>query len=252
MPLNCFTKLPECQQDVSSDDEMNSCGEYEDESFCIESMSSEEEIVQPIECETKPKQDMIVCSKNIIDCCSYSDENLFLYKEGTIICQTRDEERQIHCNRHLKRLFVFDGELYGLTKSTLYVLSMNYYNTCYWVFSKVKWAPSSILYVNVTLDEKWIWIQTDQKCYLFDSHDKKIKYDCDYKRVYGVDQHTYLDFSISSQCHITINGKMVETVNDVISGVIDCHNQITFLYVDDQYLYKDIRIVNYKPYYIYL
>lgn len=249
MPLNCFTKLPDVVKDecdTSTDDEINSCGEYEDEKFAIESLSSEEEVIE----EMKPNviiQEKIVCTQNIIDCCSYSDENLFLYRDGSIICQKHNQERKINCNRHLKRIVVFDGEIYGMTKGDLYVLSMDYYDTCYWVFTHVKWAPSNVVYVNVTLDEKCIWIETHKKCYLFDCHNNKTKYDCRYKRVYGLNKKSYLDFS-DNQCRITINNKMVETVNDVTTGVIDCHNQITFVYVDDQY--KDIRIVNHKPYWI--
>lgn len=198
----------------------------------------------------EPQRDIIVCSKNIIDCCSYSNEDLFLYHDGLIICQkySKNEERKIKPNRHLKRIIIFNDELYGLTKRGLYVLSMNYYETCYWVFTLVKWAPKNIIDVNTTLDEKCLWIQTNKKCYLFDCHNHKTKFKCCYRRVYGLTKNSYLEFKNNNICDIIINNKVVNTIDDVTSGVIDHHHQITFLYNDDQY--KEIRMVNYKPYYI--
>src|SRR5438445_13358232 len=109
-------------------------------------MSSEsEECQQPLndfDCQNQMKMilndDYQKNIKQVIDACSFSNEDLFLTKTNVIYCYRQNEVRKIQCNQKLKRIFSFHGELYGLTKHHLVVLSMDYYDTSFCRFSKVK------------------------------------------------------------------------------------------------------------------
>lgn len=182
--------------------------------------------------------------------CTFSNETLYLTREGFIYGDSHHHMRKIQANRHLLRIIVFDGQLYGLTKHELAILSIDYYDTSFWVFKKVKWAPCDIVYVNTTLDEDYLWIQTKNKCYLIDCQGYKKKIKTCHKRVYGKNIKNYLEFNNQFECHIVINDKRMETVKGVMSGVMDYRNQIYFVDLNQQYLYCDVRLVNDKPYYI--
>jgi hypothetical protein len=168
---------------------------------------------------------------------------LFLSQHGLYI-----KNHYIKCNKKLKQIVVYDGELYGLYKNQLVFFDTDYDESDYWAFKSVSWAPKNIKYINTTLDNNYMFIQTDKKCYMYNNN-KRLKLDCCNKRVYGNDSKTYLEFN-TNQCRIVIDDKCVNVVDDVLSGVIDHNNNIYFLHRNDQYIYKDIKMVNHKPYYI--
>jgi hypothetical protein len=202
---------------------------------------------------------------HIIDACTFSDCHLFLTKEG-IIYKINDKNVNQHCNdivnkrcnnivkiqcqKKLTQITSCHGHLYGLAKNKLVCLDTDYYDSSYWVFKSVKWMTKKISYMNATLDEQHLFLQHCLKTvgYLIDKTFKKVKMNCS-KRVYGRDKNTYLDFH-HQQCSIIIDNQCVNVVDYVLSGVIDYHNHIYFLHQDDQYTYKDIKLVNHKPYYI--
>lgn len=257
-PINYCNKNPvktiknECLSESSSDLEINSCGEYEDLPFDVESGASTEEsecqIPEKIE-HTQNYNNLL----NVVDCCNYSEEALFLNKDGIIISFKFKNYRVINCNRYLIHIFTFNDDLYGIDKyNKIYMLSLKYYDSCYWAFYPVKWAPKNVIHFSTTLDDKYLWLQTPKKCYLIDCDYKKIKYNnIKYKRVYGKNKHTYLDINIKKQlCHVIINTKKVETLHEIHAGIIDHANNVILITIQDCNLYNNIRLIDYNPYYI--
>jgi hypothetical protein len=256
-PLFNTTKISDCKPIIVDDSEENSFGDYSDEGFWVESMSTESD---ELDCQThlnfQNPLDMILKDyyqknlKQVIDVCVFSNTVLYLTKNKGIYSYCGNEVKKIDLNCQLKRIVSCFGDLYGLTKQGLVILNLDYYDHSFWVFTKVKWAPSNILDIQTTLDYNTLWIQTNKHSYLIDCHGYKTKVKTNYKRVYGNNTSTYLEFNKSNQCHIVINNQCVETVNNVISGVIDDNNGIYFVDINQQYLYKDIQLINNKPYYI--
>lgn len=181
----------------------------------------------------------------IIDCCTYSITDLYLVKDGTILCGGK----KVNTNRHLKALCVFDGILYGIDKKKmLYMLDANYYGSLYWVFIKVKWFTKPIDCFSSTLDGNYLWVKSSTAAYLLNDKLEKTKCSNNHVRVYGKTMHHYIEFDHDA-AHIYIDNKLVETRKGVKSGVIDYKNNVFLIKVDDKQ-YKDVKILKHKPYYI--
>jgi len=191
---------------------------------------------------------------NIIDCCSYSIENLFLIKDSHIICEHIDKKtiRKISNNRILTNIIYFSGNVYGKDKKgQLYILSTKHYESFYWIWEPVDWVPKNIQHLSVTLDQKYLFIQTFDKSYLFnDKHSKPEIIKTNHRRIYGKNKNTYLEIDNHDHCHIIIDDVNIKTIRNIISGVIDCYDNINLLSRSDLDKYCDIKILNHKYYYI--
>jgi hypothetical protein len=257
------------ESDNSSDSEENSVGDNNDpyrDMFDIESMSTESEEealateeIEKIkeECENDSEEllsfdiEETCRDDNIIDGCSYYDECFFLTHDGTIIGKQHKNNRKINCNRRLHHLVSFDGHSYAVDKKgTLCMLDITYYNTNYWVFKPVKWFKKKVKSVSTTLDSNYIWLQIGNKGYLYDTQLVKEKVKTHKRRVYGKTPDTYLEFDDNYICDVYINNRHIKTINNVLSGVIDWHNDIYLLNVSDKHIYNDIKIIKHKHYYI--
>lgn len=217
----------------STDDEQNSHGSNlsDDYVFDIVSQSTEES-----------ESEELCIKQNIIDCCSFSKEDFYLTTNYEIM----SDHRKIACNRKLKKLFSYDGNLYGLDKyGSIYVLSTCYYSSDYWIFTQVEWLPKHIKHVSATLDGQHLWVQTDFKCYLFHNHKSTIV-NTKAKRIYGKTKNNYLEIENNS-CSVYSNGNKIKTIKDVKSAVLDCHHDIHIVKVNDSY--NEVRILNHKPCY---
>lgn len=229
----------------STDDEKNSCGSTESYDFDIVSGSTteSESEEQNLCVNGGSSMSMQNTGKDIVDCCNFSNENLYLTKAYKI----ESDHRTITCNRKLIRLFSYCGYLYGLDKyHRLYILSTYYYSSNYWVFTQVEWASGHINHLSVTLDGKHLWIQTSSKCYLFNKNQKSTMYHCSGKRIYGKNKNHYLEIK-DYQCTIYIDGQKIDTIDHVISGVLDYCNNVHVVTLTDPY--TQVRILNHKPYY---
>ena len=191
--------------------------------------------------------------KDVIDCCYYSSEFIFLTKDNKIICKHIHNHtlRKISNNRSLLNIITFNGYLYGLEGKLLYVLCNDYYNSCYWVWKKVNWAPTNITHLSVTLNNQHLSIQTKNHNYIYNTHDTvpKIFNTNSNKRVYGNNLQCFIEFNNwSHKCYIYINDKLIETLTNVISGVLDHHNKYYIIHKGNPY--KDVKLLSHQPYYI--
>ena len=230
---------------VIDSSEYNSSGDHTTSFFDVSSASTEIII---------PKKESKTKITNVIDCCSYSEENLYLIKNGQIICEHiyTGKIRKISNNRQLNAIFTFSGFVYAKDiKEKLYILSSKNYKSFYWVWEPVSWAPKHILYVSVTLDYKYLCLQTKDQMYLFNNEKPKPDIIKTSKRhIYGKNKDTYLEIDKHHCCTIIIDGVKMKTINKIISGVIDCHDEVHLLYTSEQSIYQDIKILNHKHYYI--
>jgi len=189
-----------------------------------------------------------VCYDDLQDVCDYSHHQLYLLTDGSIRCQ----DRVIRNNRQLIIIVVFNGHVYGVDKfGDLHQLNHHYEDSNHWIWKSVPWAPRHIRHVSITLDNKHMWIETNKHGYLFDPCYKqccKIKHD-GWRRVYGKNTTCYLAFK-DQQCDIVIDNCQVKTIKHVVTGVMDYHHHIHVLNTNDYLIYKNVRLVNHKPYYI--
>lgn len=238
---NLHTPKKDCDSE-STDDEQNSHGSNcsEDYVFDIVSQSTEE---------TESEESICIMS-NIVDCCTFSNENLYLTKNYEIYAN----QRKIVCNRKLIKIFSYNQCLYGLDKyGCIYSLSTYYHSSDYWVFTKVDWLPQHVKEVSVTLDGQYLWVQTASKCYLF-KDEKSNMYHCSNKRIYGKDKNHYLELN-DHDCEVYINDRKIKTIPNVINAVLDHYNNVHVVTLTDPYKqepkarFQQVRIVNHKPYY---
>ena len=228
-----------CYDSNSTDSEINSTGSCLSDDFTFDIVSQSTESEEEQVC--KPLQ-----IHDIISCCSYANENIFITKENIkCIGVTGHRTRYVTCNRKIVKLVSYDGYLYGLDKyGDLYCLSNHYYNTDYWVFTKVEWAPRQIKYICVTLNHQHLWIETVSKCYLY-HHDNHKIFNGQGMRVYGKNNHCYLEIAYHT-CKVYIDDECIETIKNVKEAVLDCHNDVHVVRSNEN---RHVAIVNHKPYY---
>lgn len=217
-------------EDSESDDELNSHGSMSDgDIFDIVSESSEE----------TPNELYMSNMTDIIDCCTFSNEDFYLNKQYELY-----SKRRITCNCKLIRIFTFNDCLYGLNKyGDLVYMETYYFPSNYWVFSTVPWAPKQIQHVSVTLDGQYLWIQ-NEKGYLYDVNQNKKMIKCN-KRIYGQTVNDYLELH-NNQCDIYINKIKIQTIKNVKNAVMDCYHHVHVVYVGDSY---DVKLLHHKPYF---
>ncbi|HSW76670.1 MAG TPA: hypothetical protein VLG50_06480 [Candidatus Saccharimonadales bacterium] len=243
---SCFYNIKNGDDSNSTDSEQNSHGSCSsDIGFDIVSRSTESSDVEQNLCDFN-KNHII---DSIQDVCDYSCDQIYLLTDGSI----KIASRLIKNNRFINTLISFNGYLYACDKfGTLYYLSNRYDEGDYWVWKTATWAPSDIQHLSVTLNGQFLFLSTNKKSYLFDQCMKKYRKFTtgELKRVYGKDDTCYLEFDAEKRCHITINNMKVKTIGDCISGIMDYYYNIHLLTTKDYIYYKDVKWLNYKPYYI--
>lgn len=189
----------------------------------------------------------------IIDICTYSDETLFLLDNGNIICDKNTVRRKIINNVILERILTFNGYIHGLGfDKKLYSLSNDYYCKKSWIWTLVRWAPDNISWISSTYDSSYLWLQIMNKGILYDisgSVKETKTYDnSNIRRIYGKDIIHYVE--IDKMNKTLINYFTNEILDNIFDAVLSYNDKIFVVRDDEEHLYKSIRIVNWKPYYI--
>lgn len=260
----------------STDYEINSSGNTEDQPFDIRSGNStennDEEInsIASVSTPCEEKDGVYYCRnegngtndelKNInyhspvIDVCSYSNATIFLLEDGNVICEIKDQNPKryrSHNNIKLTRITSFNGYIYGVGKDKLlYNLPNSCFPTINWIWKYSEWAPINIIHISPTHDSSHLWIQTDDQGYLY-SNPKSLMSKISYigmKRVYGRDISHYIDINQSNYSAIVHpSGKLVRNIYD---GALSYYDEIMAIHPSDINEYRAITIVNWRPYYI--
>lgn len=225
----------ECSYSCSSDSERNSCGSTEDYVFDISSRSTEEEE------ENIPIHPKVI---DVIDCCEYSNEIVYLHVTSKITCYSNNRYRQITNNRCLINIVCFNGYLYGLDNKHLYMLCNDYFFDNYWVWKKVCWAPKNIIYINSNLNCEYLLIQTSDKNYIY--HDNKYKeLSIKGRRIYGIDINSYIDI-LHTTAYVYVNDVLVKTFKNVIDAAMNYNHDVYVVRPNES---CHVKIINYSAYY---
>lgn len=188
----------------------------------------------------------------IIDACTYSCYNLYLNGNSLISCQTVGEEdvTLINSNTRIVKITTFNNILYSLSNNSLYQLDNNTINGELWSWIQVPWAPKHIVNITSTISGSHLWIQTNDRGYLYNSQHGQvvnIKYPMSRYRVYGRNEKIWMD--IDREAHVGIEGRLGNHINDIWSGIY--LNNDDFVAVDSMSGIADVRLVNWEPYYLY-
>lgn len=192
----------------------------------------------------------ITNNQQLQDVCHYSDAVLYLYIDGVIEIVPNDGKiRKITNNRQLRCLFSFCGYLYAIDKyGCICTLSHHWEDSTWWLWKPTTWSPKNVVRVSVTLDDVYLWIETTHQCLLVNKKMKRKKYPVQH-RVYGKNKDCYLKFH-ENECKVMVNKRVIESINDVVTGVMDVHMNVTLISNAEYLIYKDIKMVNNCPYYI--
>lgn len=241
--LTCFNQL----ESYSSDDEENSYGSNCSEDFVFDIISHS---TNDTESEESIEEMPIKPLKDIIDCCTFSNHDLYLTSNYKIHL-SGFPHKIISCNRKIIKLFVYNSDLYGLDKyGCLNLLLMHYYASNYWVFTPVNWSPKNIIHVSVTLDGLNLWLQTAKESYLYGCEESTSQINGEVykssKRIYGKNKDCYLEIK-KNHCFIYIHNDHINTIPNVVDAVLDCHHTVHVTNNND--IVKHVRLLNHQPYY---
>ncbi len=179
----------------------------------------------------------------VVDACSYANSIIFLHIDGSI---SRDNGQRMPCNVTIQRLESFAGYLYGLSSGILYKLKNDSMKEKRWIWESCSWSPVGITHFSATSDTKNLWIQCDNKAYLYDNSLQFSKTTYSGKRVYGYDLKSYIDIN----GHVGIAQPGDRRFEDIHSAVITSHGEVAVLKREQLGELSAIRLVNWQPYYI--
>jgi hypothetical protein len=275
-------RLRKNNTDTSTDNEINSGGNFIDGPFDVRSPittqdylsidvnnSRDNDTVEIIEC--IDSDDVTgVHTHTIVDACSYSNATVYLLQDGDIICEidsdikTEIEQRprifhksetknryRSSNNIHLVRITTFDGYLYGLGfDKKLYTLPGNFFLTAHWIWKLVPWAPLNITHISSTYDVSYLWIQTFSDGYMYNASGQllhKMPYK-DLKRMYGRTMNHYIDIN-PMKYNVTVYPENV-VLDDIYDAVLSYYDEVIVIHPSERNKYRGITIVNWRPYYI--
>jgi hypothetical protein len=264
IPKKDITKKYIYYSSSSSDDEINSEGDFSDQPFDIISdedsfsddngYESDENFYTKISKNSNIGEYKYINSIPIIDICSYSNIIIFLLNDNTILCEVNDTmnyKYKVSNNISIKKILTFDGYIYSVsTDQKLYFLSNNYLNASLWKWESVSWSPENIKYISSTYDSNYLWIQTENEGFLFRENGILVSTQkiIDIKRVYGYDVDHYLEIDINQFKATSYPDK--KSVDNISDGILDYHNNIVYISFDEIDVYRSIVIINWKPFFI--
>lgn len=270
------TRPVSIESDVSSDNEINSEGEFTDGPFDVRSQSTpRKKTTKKVSNNNNYKDTGVKYISTdeqnipIIDGHMYSNMYILLVQNGDIICTNNIEPfemdlakpsiikgelgTRVKNNVILQKIRSFNGYLYGLSKDgKLYTIDNHLVKNSNWIWKIVHWAPVDINFISSSHDDSCLWIQTDdEKGYLYKSTEKpclKIPYSRNQKRIYGRDEHHYIDINyVNFTGHIQPGNVIVE---DIFDAVLSYHNDVYVIHKLEREKYTGVLILNWTPYYI--
>lgn len=196
-----------------------------------------------------------VLDDSILDACSYSDSTLYLKKDGVIVRETSSTRITVTSTYNgsvarITRLESFSGYLYSVINGKLCQLNNQTYLSNTWSWVSVAGCPLDVTHTSHTLDDKHLWIQSASVGYLYDSELNVVS---EYKasgkkRTYGADAGRYIDIDEARGFGYIMPDK--KKVTDVYKATLTYHGEIIALNKKDMSLYRDVKLVNWEPYYI--
>ncbi|AYV86378.1 MAG: hypothetical protein Solumvirus6_13 [Solumvirus sp.] len=227
---------------------------------------------------------------SIIDACSFADATLKLFGNGKILRiidssrseKGKNDELEItnfsitRENLLITHIRSAGGHLYSISNKNLYILDMSSYDKKKWLWKKCSWAPSGIIDMGVTHDEKHLWLHrfieksvkddldgnVGNFGYLYDtSEDEKIlgvstrspkiyQLPEKVKRVYGNDAETYIDIEHDTCIARLHNGENITIYDQVCEAVLDHNNLVIPIKPKELGKYSGVRLINWEPLYI--
>lgn len=207
--------------------------------------------------------------KKLIDCCTFSLFDVFLFEKSKILLTHQKHNKyniskKITCNINPTQICSFAGYLHCLFNGKLYYLENSELDNEYWNWKLInknqnKWTNSNINHISATLNEDFIWIQTQHKGFILNKNYFIIK-EIVYKnkifknnipsirRVYGISLQNYVDIDIKN--NKTTVGKSKEILEKIVDCVIDHNNNLYYITREMLSKYKSIHLVNWKPIYV--
>lgn len=210
-------------------------------------------------------------SEKVIDVCSYSESIIYLLKDGTILCEIKGEssgkriatKNKVKNNISISRVINFSGYLHALDVSgNLYRLENDHYKTNEWIWELCDWCVRGIFHLSTTLDDKLLWVQVKE-----DDSDKVVGYiyggnsgdkpsiqktepmKNGFIRVYGKDIKSYVEIDLKNKTCI-VSTKKKEKLQGVYYAVLGYYDDPVILESSMIKKYREIRIVNWQPYYL--
>ncbi len=191
----------------------------------------------------------------VVDVSTFSSSILFLMKTGRIIRKKISDGSKdvVTSNIRAKRLESFAGYLYAIADGVIYQLNNTSYDSNNWEWKLCSWAPTGVIYTSTNPTKTLLWIQTANNAYLYDKSLTAIttlRFSSGLRRNYGTNQDEYIDYDPDT-CRgtLTRNGEK-SPLSDVCSVVFDQYGQPIPLNKNESVRHREIRILNWKPYYI--
>lgn len=233
------------------DDEVNSCGKYEDAPFAVISGASSDEGTDKIVVEELTRMH----GSLVIDACTYSNYNIYLLRSGSIIVEEIGDcgsgnSRVVNSNIVAERIVAYDGTILAVHSGTIYRLQLNSFSTSVWQWERDSLFPVNIIDLSVTDDGEWLWIQTKTEGYLFHRRilTERINYSSMERRIYGADRYHYLELD-RELCQ----GKMYPErtpLTNVCYGRATAEGGWVTVGLDQQRKYERIVMLNWRPYFL--
>jgi hypothetical protein len=215
-------------------------------------------------CRFNPRDDVKVDVKYIssnkhavVDVVSFSDYTLFLWRSGHILKQHNSTQKRtlIRNNIKLDRLEVFAGYLHGVSLGVMHQIDNDNFRSEIWNWKPCAWSPMEIVHTSTTLDGNYLWVQSRNEGKLFNRRFGEVDHDHptfppDTRRNYGKNIHQYIEYNpIDCQVKIYDSG-IIRYQDGACVAIYNTYGKVIGISASDYDKYRDIRLINWIPYFI--
>ena len=181
-----------------------------------------------------------ICNVNdAIDVCHYSEDVLYLLKDGRIMIEEPNGGiRMVKSKINFNRIVMYDGLIFGLKDGLLYRLFVNSYDSGSWEWIPISDVLRDIQHIQTDNDGSFLWLQNKNHGYFYDTRELT--------SVTGIHFFNSKRKMVATiRSNICYHGdKAIENAKDVL---VDYEGFVNVLN-DDKFRF--IREVRWKPVYI--
>lgn len=188
---------------------------------------------------------------SIVDVIGFSRYVIFLYDDGKFLVESDDDRRRIMTDVKMDSIYAYDGNIFGLSDGSLYSLDMSSFEGNNWIFHLEEIYGNNIVWVNVTHNQDFLWVQNGEDGMLYNIDRNCIRRDFIPKyirRYYGMSDNIYIDLNINTCSGIHYPSS--KEIKDAISLAIDHYGNIITITKENGVIYNKIKLVNWVPYYL--
>lgn len=190
---------------------------------------------------------------DILDIAQDGNKTIAILKSNnqTILVQRGDDMVVVSSKSRIDRIFSFRGDVYIISDGKLLSRDPECHSKRCWYWNVVQGLPTGIVWVAVTGDDEYMWLQTATQGYLYNCRRKLVQeviMPGTTIRVFGRQKKAYAEVDTLTD-KLTIHD-CTKTFTDVGAAIFDQCNNLIFIRKDTLAYVSGLRLLEWGVYYL--